>query len=58
MKTIRLDVRYYHLTRRASVTEGEFHLRTLRRDYPADRIALVTRRRVEPTLCKHAPAAR
>ncbi|MDE2887909.1 MAG: isochorismatase family protein [Gemmatimonadota bacterium] len=41
MKTIRLDVRYYHLTRRASVTESEFHLRTLRRDYPANRVALV-----------------
>ncbi|MDE2997985.1 MAG: isochorismatase family protein [Gemmatimonadota bacterium] len=41
MKTIRLDVRYYHLTRRAGVTEGEFHLRTMRRDYPADRVALV-----------------
>ena len=41
MKNIRLDVRYYHLTRRAKVTEDEFHLRTLRRDYPADRIALV-----------------
>ncbi len=41
MKSIRLDVRYYHLTRRASITEGEFHLRTLQRDYPANRVALV-----------------
>ena len=41
MKSIRLDVRYYHLTRKASVEEKDFHLRILQHEYPVDRIALV-----------------
>ena len=41
MKSIRLDVRYYHLTRKASVEEKDFHLRILQHEYPVDRVALV-----------------
>ena len=41
MKSIRLDVRYYHLTRKAYVKEEDFHLKILRHEYPVNRIALV-----------------
>ena len=40
-KTIELDPGYYHLTRRAGVTEGEFERRTLHWSLPVEQIALV-----------------
>ena len=41
MKSIDLDVRYYHLTRKAYKDEKDFELRTLRLTYPIDQIALI-----------------
>lgn len=41
MKSIDLDVRYYHLTRTAYKAESEFHHRTLSLTCPVDEIALV-----------------
>ena len=40
-KTIELDPGYYHLTRRAGVTEGEFERQTLHWSLPVEQIALV-----------------
>ena len=41
MKSIELDVRYYHLTRAAQMEERNFHLETLRFEFPVDQIALI-----------------
>ncbi len=41
MKTIELDVRYYHLTRKAHIDEKDFHLKTLHFEFPVDQIALI-----------------
>lgn len=41
MKTIELDVRYYHFTRKAYMEEKDFHLQTLQREFPVDQIALI-----------------
>lgn len=41
MKTIQLDLRYYHLPRRAPITEADFHHKNLRLDLPAAQIALI-----------------
>ncbi|MCZ6634790.1 MAG: hypothetical protein O7G87_15420, partial [bacterium] len=41
MKTLHLDLRYYYLPRRASITESEFHHRTLSFQFQASEIALL-----------------
>ena len=41
MKSIELDVRYYHLTYRAYINEDEFHLNTLHWELPVNQIALI-----------------
>jgi nicotinamidase-related amidase len=41
MKSIELDLRYYHLTRKANMQEKDFHLKSLRFEFPVDQIALI-----------------
>jgi nicotinamidase-related amidase len=41
MKNIELDVRYYHLTRKARIDEKDFQLKTLHFEFPVDQIALI-----------------
>lgn len=41
MKSFELDVRYYHLTRKAYMEEKDFHLNTLQFEFPVDQVALI-----------------
>ncbi|MFT5365603.1 MAG: nicotinamidase-related amidase [Candidatus Latescibacterota bacterium] len=41
MKSIELDVQYYHLTRKAYMEEADFHLKTLCFEFPVEQIALI-----------------